>query len=67
MSAPTRAGACRTLSSWRVIRTVVALFAGLLPLARLTCRSRWHLAAENLFLRTQLAFYLAQGPAQARE
>ena len=41
-----------------MIRTVVALFADLLRLARLTCRSRAHLAAENLFLRKQLAYYV---------
>ena len=41
-----------------MIRTALALFADLLRLLRLTCRSRVHLAAENLFLHKQLAYYI---------
>jgi transposase InsO family protein len=41
-----------------VIRTTFALVNDFLCLLRLMCRSRAHLAAENLFLRKQLACYL---------
>jgi hypothetical protein len=40
-----------------VFRTVFALFADLLRLLTLAFRSHAHLAAENLFLRKQLACY----------
>jgi hypothetical protein len=38
-----------------VLRTALALLTDLLHLLRLMFRSRTHLAAENLFLRKQLA------------
>jgi putative transposase len=41
-----------------VIRAAVALFIDLLGLLRGAFRSRAYLAAENLFLRKQLAFYI---------
>jgi hypothetical protein len=41
-----------------VIRTAFALVSDFLYLLRLVCRSRAHLAAENLFLRKQLACYV---------
>jgi putative transposase len=41
-----------------VFRTALALLADLLRLLRLMCRSRTQLAAENLFLRKQLACYI---------
>jgi hypothetical protein len=51
----------RTVSSQPVLRTALALFAlfaDLLRLLRLMLGSRARLAAENLFLRKQLACYL---------
>jgi hypothetical protein len=41
-----------------VLRTALALLADLLRLLRLMVRSRGQLAAENLFLRKQLACYI---------
>jgi hypothetical protein len=41
-----------------VFRTALALLADLLRLLRLMVRSRTHLAAENLFIRKQLACYI---------
>jgi hypothetical protein len=41
-----------------VLRTALALLADLLGLLRLMLRSRTQLAAENLFLRRQLACYI---------
>jgi len=41
-----------------VIRTALALLTDLLRLLRLTFQSRARLAAENLFLRKQLACYI---------
>lgn len=38
----------------------------MLSLARLTCHSRARLAAENLFLRKQLAMYVERGAAHRR-
>jgi hypothetical protein len=46
------------VSSPDVFRTALALLADLLRLLRLMCRSRTQLAAENLFLRKQLACYI---------
>ena len=47
-----------TVSSAHVFRTALALLADLLHLPRLMFRSRTQLAAENLFLRKQLACYI---------
>ena len=47
-----------TVSSRPVIRTAFALVRDLLCLLRRMCRSRAQLAAENLFLRKQLACYV---------
>ena len=44
-----------------MLRTTLALLADLLHLLRLMFRSRAHLAAENLFLRKQLACYMERG------
>jgi putative transposase len=41
-----------------MIRTVLLLVRDLLHFVALTCSSHYTLAAENLFLRKQLAFYL---------
>jgi len=41
-----------------VFRTALILLADLLRLLRLAVRSRMQLAAENLFLRKQLACYI---------
>ena len=41
-----------------MLRTAIALLFDLLRLSRSTLRSRSHLAAENLFLRKQLACYV---------
>ncbi|MGH9200996.1 MAG: hypothetical protein ACRD2A_07150 [Vicinamibacterales bacterium] len=41
-----------------MIRTAFALVSDLLYLLRLMCRSRAQLAAENRFLRKQLAYYV---------
>ena len=41
-----------------MIRTAFLLLTDLLRLLLSTCRSRAQLAAENLFLRNQLAYYL---------
>ena len=46
------------MSSSGVIKTALALLCDLLRFARLMCQSRTRLAAENLFLRKQLACYL---------
>ena len=46
------------LSSSHVLRTLWPLLFDLLRLSRSTRRSRSHLAAENLFLRKQLACYV---------
>jgi hypothetical protein len=47
-----------TVSSPHVLSTALALLADLLRLLRLMFRSRTQLAAENLFLRKQLACYI---------
>ena len=47
-----------TVSSLHVLSTALALLANLLRLLRLMLRSRTQLAAENLFLRKQLACYI---------
>jgi len=47
-----------TVSSSHVLSTALALFTDLLRLLRLMFRSRTQLAAENLFLRKQLACYI---------
>lgn len=41
-----------------MVRTALALLADLLRLLRLMLQSRTQLAAENLFLRKQLACYI---------
>ena len=46
------------ISSQHVLRSALALFLNVLWLFRSTLRSRSHLAAENLFLRKQLACYV---------
>jgi len=46
------------VSSSGVIKSALALLCDLLRFARLMCQSRTRLAAENLFLRKQLACYL---------
>ena len=46
------------ISSQHVLRTALALLFDLLRLSGSTLRSRSHLAAENLFLRKQLACYV---------
>jgi hypothetical protein len=48
----------RRLSSWDVIRTAFALFTDLPRLLSLMFRSHAQLAAENLFLRKQLACHV---------
>ena len=52
------AASAGTVSSPYVIPTAFALVSDLLRLFALTLRSRTRLAAENLFLRKQLACYL---------
>ena len=47
-----------TVSSAHMLRTALTLLADLLRLLRLMSRSRTQLAAENLFLRKQLASYI---------
>ena len=46
------------LANHRVVRTLVRVFADVGRFASLMLRSRAHLAADNLFLRKQLALYL---------
>ena len=41
-----------------MIRTALLLVRDLVRFAALTCSSHTYLAAENLFLRKQLAFYV---------
>ena len=43
---------------WKLLRTVVDVFLNLLAFFRLTLRTPHSVAAENLFLRKQLALYI---------
>jgi hypothetical protein len=47
-----------TVSYWVLLRTILRISTDLVALTSSAMRSRAQLAAENLFLRKQLALYL---------